>query len=228
MQRIDWRWAVMVNLLALLLAACTDVRPIAKIGLIAPFEGLNRRTGYEALAAMRLAIADAPANGIAFIPLALDDSADPGRTRRTAQKLLTDPQVKAVVGPLSPSLAAASGEILEESGVAWFTPFAVAPAGGFTDPRDAEEWAAGLVAAVGAAAQKQGATALVLAGDAHGWPAWDEAAWSLAAGLPTRFLRDGPAGIASLSGDDAIFWLGAADEAAAFLNMLPPALAGLP
>ncbi|MFZ1771520.1 MAG: ABC transporter substrate-binding protein, partial [Caldilinea sp.] len=95
-------------MLGLVLAACTDVRPLVKIGLIAPFEGLYRRTGYEALAAMRQALADAPTGPVAIIPLALDDSADPTRTVRAAEKLLVDPQVQAVVGPLSPALAAAS------------------------------------------------------------------------------------------------------------------------
>ena len=204
------------------LAGCSDVRPVAKIGLIAPFEGLHRRAGYEALAAMRQAIADAPTSSIGFIPLALDDSADPARTRRAAEKLLADPDVKAVVGPLSPALATASGDLLEHSGVVWFAPFAVAPAGGFSAPLDSEAWASGLAAAVGAAVRKQGATTLWLAGERSGWPAWDEAGWSASTGLPTRFLPSHQASaVGSLSSNDAIFWLGSAEAAAAFLNANP-------
>ena len=214
--------------LALLLAACADVRPVAKLGLVAPFEGLYRRTGYEALAAMRLAIADAPAAEIGLIPLALDANADPARAQRAAAKLLADPGVRAVVGPLSPALAAALvRDPLAPASVPWFTPYAISPPGGFADARTDEAWAAGLAAAVGAAAQAQGATALVLAGDAQGWPAWDDAAWSKHAGLPVRTLRTDPAALATLTPNDAIFWLGAADEAAAFLTTLPPALAGM-
>ena len=43
-----------LTLLFLILATgCTPVRPVVKIGLIAPFEGLYRDSGYGALAAMR-------------------------------------------------------------------------------------------------------------------------------------------------------------------------------
>jgi len=205
----------------LILAACSDVRPIAKIGLIAPFEGLHRRTGYEALAAMRQAIADAPATSIGFIPLALDDSADPQRTRRAAEKLLVDPQVKAVVGPISPALTAANGDLLNNGGIAWFAPFAVVAAGGFAPPLDGEAWASGMAEAVGAAVRRQGAMTLVLAGDRRGWPAWDAAAWSEIAGMPARFLEDESSADDLLSAHDAIFWLGSAEAAAAFLNTHP-------
>ncbi len=219
--------AVLVGVIAvmamatLLLAGCSDVRPVAKIGLIAPFEGLHRRSGYAALAAMRQAIADAPASAVGFIPLALDDSADPVRTRRAAEKLLADPQVKAIVGPLSPALAAASSDVLsQQTSVAWFAPFAVAPEGGFGSP-DSKAWASGLVAAVGAAVRQQGAATLWLAGERSGWPDWDEAGWSTVAGLPARFLdHDAPA-VATLTANDAIFWLGDAEAAATFLNTTP-------
>jgi branched-chain amino acid transport system substrate-binding protein len=224
---LGWRGVIVASLLALLLAGCSDVRPVAKIGLIAPFEGLHRRTGYEALAAMRLAIADAPAAEVGVIPLALDDSADPAHAQRAAAKLLADPQVQAVVGPLSPALATA-GDPLIPASLPWFTPYAVNPPGGFADPRTAEAWAAGLAAAVGAAVQAQGATALVLAGDAQGWPVWDDAAWSKFAGLPVRTLGADPAAVTTLTLDDALFWLGAADEAARFLTALPPARADIP
>jgi branched-chain amino acid transport system substrate-binding protein len=214
-------------MLGLVLVACTDVRPIVKIGLIAPFEGLYRRTGYEALAAMRQALADAPAGPVAIIPLALDNSADPARTVRAAEKLLVDPQVQAVVGPLSPALAAASRDRLGAASLPWFAPYAVAPAGGFAAPFD-DAWAAGLIRAAGAAVQTQGATTLVLAGNAQGWPAWDDAAWTAVAGLPVRTFSDAPAAAASLTSRDAIFWRGAAAEAAAFLELLPPQLANIP
>ena len=71
-----WRGAAIGIVLALLLAGCTDVRPVAKIGLIAPFEGLHRRSGYAALAAMRQAIVETPAGATGIIPLALDDAGD--------------------------------------------------------------------------------------------------------------------------------------------------------
>jgi branched-chain amino acid transport system substrate-binding protein len=177
---------------------------------------------------MRLAIADAPTASVGFIPLALDDSADLERTRRAAEKLLADPQVKAVVGPLSPLLAVAGSEVLGVGEAPWFAPFAVAQPGGFADPLNSSAWAGGLIEAVGAAVQQQGAKTLYLAGDRRGWPAWNEAEWSSMAGLRVRFLDDDPAAIASLIESDAIFWLGAAEEAADFLNRLPPERDDLP
>jgi branched-chain amino acid transport system substrate-binding protein len=216
-------------LVALVLAtACSDVRPVAKIGLIAPFEGLHRRAGYEALAAMRLAIADSPVTPLAFIPLALDDSADPERTRRAAQKLRADPQVKAIVGPLSPVLADSVGDLSGDRELPWFAPFAVAQPGGFVNPLDSPAWAGGLIEAVGAAVQQQGAGTLFLAGEARGWPDWNEAEWSAAAGLPVRFLDDDPAAVATLTAGDALFWLGAAEDAADFHNRYSSELAKLP
>ncbi|MFZ1767714.1 MAG: hypothetical protein WAU00_00880, partial [Caldilinea sp.] len=77
------------------------------------------------------------------------------------------------------------------------------------------------------AVQRQGATTLILAGNAQGWPAWDDAAWAAVAGLPVRTLRDDPAAVASLTSRDAIFWRGAANEAATFLERLPPQLADM-
>lgn len=225
--RVWWR-ALGVIGLALLLAGCTDVRPVAKIGLIAPFEGLHRRTGYAALAAMRQAITDAPGATIGVIPLALDDSADTSRAHRAAEKLLRDPQVKAIIGPLPPALTAGASDTPGAEALPWFTPYAVNPAGGFADPQTEDGWAAGLAAAVGAAVQKQGATALVLAGDAQGWPTWDAATWSEVVGLPVRWLASDAAAVDTLSTQDAIFWLGAADAAAAFLNTLPAEFADLP
>lgn len=225
---LGWRGVVVASLLALLLAGCSDVRPVAKIGLIAPFEGLHRRTGYAALAAMRQAIVETPAGATGIIPLALDDSADPVRAQRAAEKLLSDPQVSAVVGPLTPALTASISDTLAAATLPWFAPYAVNPTGGFVDPRVEDDWAAGLAVAVGAAVQAQGATALVLAGDAQGWPAWDEATWTAIAGLPVRRLASDAGAANTLSPQDAIFWLGAADAAAAFLNTLPTALSGVP
>lgn len=219
--RVFWLGAALL----LLLAACTDVRPVAKIGLIAPFEGLYRRSGYVALDAARAAMTDAPASTTALIPLALDGSADP---HRAAQKLRIDPAVRAVVGPLAPAQAAAAGAALRDAGVAWFVPYAVDPAGGFADPLTSDAWATGLVAAAGKAAAGQGARRLLLAGDATGWPALAPAAWAEAAGMPVAIIDGMADDIAAIAGDEAIFWLGAPDAAADFVNLLRPHQPDLP
>ncbi|MBU6348698.1 MAG: ABC transporter substrate-binding protein [Chloroflexi bacterium] len=207
-------------LLALLSAgtACTDPQPVAKIGLLAPFEGLYRRTGYTALSAVRQAIAE---TGGRFIPLALDDSADPARARRSAQKLLVDPQLQAVIGPLTPALAEASAAVLQDPRILWVTPYAVDPDLGFVDPLDSEQWAGALAEALGTAVRRQGVQTLYLAGDRRGWPDWGEAEWRAATGLPTLFWESQTVSPTAWTRREAIFWLGAAAEAATFVNRLP-------
>jgi len=212
----------------LLLAACTDVRPVAKIGLIAPFEGLYRRTGYTALEQSRAAIAGAPADQMALIPLALDNSADPQRSLRAAQKLLVDPTVKAIVGPLAPAQSAAAGAAIRAAGVPWIVPYAVDPTGGFADPATSDAWATELVAVAGSAARGQGAQVLALAGDATGWPTLTADEWTAVAGMPAVLLTGAGYDMTNLTGDEAIFWLGAPDAAAAFVNRLRPLYPDMP
>jgi hypothetical protein len=57
---------------------------------------------------------------------------------------------------------------------------------------------------------------LALAGWTEGWPPLDATAWSQAAGLPVRLL-DNPGGIRNA---EAVFWLGSAEEGAAYLAQL--------
>lgn len=96
----------------LLMSGCRPTPEVTKIGLIAPFEGLYRESGYSALATMRGALADAGAAELAILPLALDDGDDPLQARRTAQKLRADPTVAAVIGPLTPWAAAGAADEL--------------------------------------------------------------------------------------------------------------------
>ncbi len=110
-----------IALCLLLPAACTSVRPVDKVGLIAPFEGLYREDGYAALDAVRRAIADCAPPGRAVVPLALDDSADPDRSVRALQKLLLDPAVTVVLGPWTPQAVRAAAPLT--AGHAWLTPY---------------------------------------------------------------------------------------------------------
>jgi branched-chain amino acid transport system substrate-binding protein len=118
-------------LLALVLAGCANVPSVTKIGLIAPFEGLYRATGYAALDALRAAIDDCAPPGLAVVPLALDDAHDPDRARRAAQKLRADPAVAAVVGPLDLDGAAAVADLFAGGDLPWTVPILVDPAGGY-------------------------------------------------------------------------------------------------
>ncbi len=85
-----------------LIAACVPVvRPAVKIGLVGPFEGRYRDTGYEVIYAVRLAVREANQRGLAGYGLellGLDDSGDPQMAVTQAEKMATDPEVVGVVG----------------------------------------------------------------------------------------------------------------------------------
>ncbi len=209
--------------LTLLLAGCASTRPVVKIGLIAPFEGLYRDSGYEALAAMRMAIADSPLPSplrIDILPLALDDSADPQRAQRAAAKMLADPAVAAVVGPLFPALGSAvSAAFMADENPVWLPAFGIDPVDDYTNLGhfSGDGWAIGLVQGVAAACRAQGCTRLILAGDATGWPSLTEADWRDLSGLPVVF--DYPPALEILS-TDGILWLGFPDAGADYLTAL--------
>ncbi len=82
-------------MILMLISACAMVRtpPVAKIALLAPFEGRYREVGYEALYAARLALADA--NDPLVELLAVDDGGTQAANR--ARALTTDPQVAVVI-----------------------------------------------------------------------------------------------------------------------------------
>ncbi|MFN8491678.1 MAG: hypothetical protein U0350_29030 [Caldilineaceae bacterium] len=209
--RATFVWLVV---LACLQTSCTSLRPVAKIGLLAPFEGLYRRTGYTALAAMRSAIAENSLPDLDLLPLALDDSRDP---QRAAQKLLVDQSVRALVGPQNPFAFPSTLDVSLAAKPSWILPFEVAPdTNQFAEPRTATAWATDLIATVAAQARHQQAQRLVLAGWMPGWPQLSEAAWTAKTGMPVRLLDDAKKVVAS----DAVFWLGSPDGAAVYLGEL--------
>lgn len=203
-----WGRLFSIELLVLaLLGACTPVSPVVKIGVLAPFEGIYRRSGYAALDAARAAVeAEAPglaAGGIAVIPLALDTSLDP---RRAAEKLLADPALAAVVGPLSPADGRAMAGVLGAAGVPWLAPYAVGPEG-FLAPQEGA-WAVELARAAAASARAQGATRLLVAGwDAAGWPPPQNSVWQAVNELPLHFV-DMETAIGDIREGDALLWAG--------------------
>ncbi len=200
-------------LLPFLLAGCSPTRSVAKIGLAAPFEGVHRRTGYAALAAMRQAIQDAPTGPLGFIPLAEDTSLDPART---VAKILADPLVRAVIGPLDPAASAQVADRFRAREVDWIRPFAVDPQGGFARDPQETAWATALVQAVAGAAQSQGARRLVLAGWTPGWPQRSPAAWSQEAGLPVILSED----LTQAGEGEAVLWLGSPEDGVKALALL--------
>lgn len=200
----------------------TQTRPVVKIGLIAPFEGLYRESGYEALAAMRSAIADSPLPSqvrIDILPLALDDSADPQRSGRAAAKMRADPAVAAVVGPLFPGSGLAAGDQLSDAPPVWISVFAVDPIDDYTNNLafNQTKWATGLVQRVAKACREAGCARLVLAGDPTGWPGLTEAEWTKIVELPVIF--DYPP-IQEIQANDGILWLGLPHAAADYVTDL--------
>ena len=204
----------LAGLSCLLVLSCTAIRPVAKIGLLAPFEGLYRRTGYNALAAMRAALADAPPASPDLLPLALDSSVDPVRA---TQKLLADPLLAGLVGPFSLKSVDAIEPLLTSGGEPWFVPFAVEPAGGFAMPGQVGEWMTPLLEKASQAAQRAGCRRLVIAGWPATWPTESLTAIGARTGLTVAQVDDA----AQVQVDDAVLHLGEADAAAIFANHLP-------
>jgi hypothetical protein len=102
-------------LLCCLLVACAVpgyVKPTIKIGLSAPFEGLYRDVGYEALYAVRLAVRErnqsGGVDGRYLVELvALNDFCEPEEAVVQASKMAVDPDVLGVLGGCSPEVVVA-------------------------------------------------------------------------------------------------------------------------
>jgi hypothetical protein len=114
----------------LLLAACTfpgSVKPTVKIGLSAPFEGLYRDLGYEALHAVRLAVRqrnDAGGVGDRFLVelVALNDFNEPEEAVVQARKMAVDPGVLGVLGGWSPEVVRVAAPAYQQEGLAFLAP----------------------------------------------------------------------------------------------------------
>lgn len=113
-----------------LLTACSfpgSVRPTVKIGLSAPFEGLYRDLGYEALHAVRLAVRERnEAGGVGgryLVELvALNDFNEAEEAVVQARKMAVDTGVMGVLGGWSPVAAQAAAPEYERLGLAFLSP----------------------------------------------------------------------------------------------------------
>jgi len=114
----------------LFLVACTfpgSVKPTVKIGLSAPFEGLHRDLGYEALQAVRLAVQqrnEAGGVGGSYLVelVALNDVDDPEEAVVQARKMAVDSGVLGVLGGWSPETARLAALEYERLGLAFLAP----------------------------------------------------------------------------------------------------------
>lgn len=105
----------------LLLVGCRGVDPVVKVGLVAPFEGRHRAVGYDTLYSARLAVREINAaggiDGTRLALVALDDSGNPEFAADTAESLIVDPNVVAVVGHWLPETTAVAGPHYVKNGL---------------------------------------------------------------------------------------------------------------
>ena len=110
------------------LAVQGSTKPVVKIGLVAPFEGLHRRVGYDVLYAVKLAVRECNAaggvSGYQVELAALDDSNDPGQAPLQARKMIVDADVMGVIGHFSDETALAALDEYHRAGLALITPVA--------------------------------------------------------------------------------------------------------
>ncbi len=174
-----------------------------KIGLLAPFEGMHRESGYNALAAMRAALNDHPLDGVDVLPLALDTSASPSQARRAALKVLRDDSVVAVVGPLQTKEVSAVAEVMAASNLDWQLP---------ATPATQEEARAFIEALIFEIDGRN----IALAGFDDGWPQLSPSQWSSSTGKTVSAAADE----SDAAKADGVLWLGDAPGGAAFLARL--------
>lgn len=228
------RLLLLIVVLGLLITSCAPVRPVAKIGLLASFEGLHRRSGYEALVAMRLAIRTAATQSdslhtVALLPLALDAGSNPEQARRSAKKLLADPAVKAIIGPYDPATVEAVRPIIEAAQIPWYSPFTLDPTVGMVPVTASPAWATALVTAVATAAKAQGQERLVLLGPSAGWPSMTDLV-AADAPLPIVAVDLSIAGVSepAIYATDALFWLASPESSTIYIEELRPTQPDVP
>ena len=133
---------ILPSFLILVMASCTldicsGTRPVLKIGLVAPFEGVGRPLGYEALQGVKLAIAQWNARGgpggYMVELVALNDSNDVQEARLQAEELLVDPAILGVIAGWNAETAGAIAPILSQRGLATALPWSVPP--GLANPQ---------------------------------------------------------------------------------------------
>lgn len=101
-----------------------------KIGLVAPFEGLHRPLGYEALYGVKLALQEQNSaggvGGYRVELVALNDFDDPLEAEAQARALIADPDVVGVIGHLSSTATQAALPVYRKAGLAVVIPWSVA------------------------------------------------------------------------------------------------------
>ncbi len=133
LRKVLTEWLCVLLLLAV--GGCTvsgSTKPIVKVGLVAPFEGLYRPLGYEVLYAVKLAIRERNASGgvagymVEWV--ALNDDNEPAVAAQRAREMAVDPDVVGVIGHFSSPTTLAALEEYRRAGLALVTSAAAANA----------------------------------------------------------------------------------------------------
>jgi branched-chain amino acid transport system substrate-binding protein len=97
-----------------------------KIGLVGPFSGTLASVGERIGNGAHMAIEERnAAGGLLGAPVELvvsDDEGDPQKSTIVAQRLVDDPAVVAVIGPMNSGAVLAAAPIYERAGLAFITP----------------------------------------------------------------------------------------------------------
>ncbi len=122
------RVLIVIYLGLLFLPACIPITPpTLKIGLVAPFEGLHRPLGYEALFGVKLALQEhnqrGGVGGYKVELVALNDFDEPDQAKIQAAALVADPDVVGVVGHLSTAATEAAWPVYQQAGLALVIPW---------------------------------------------------------------------------------------------------------
>lgn len=119
---------VLFVLLGWLICSCAGLggaKPVVKIGLVAPFEGLHRHLGYDVLYAVKLAVQECNAaggvSGYMVELVALDDGNDPAQASLQARKMIVAPDLMGVIGHYSDETALAAVDEYHRAGLALIT-----------------------------------------------------------------------------------------------------------
>lgn len=108
--------------------AAGSAPPTVKIGLVAPFEGEFRSTGYDVLFAVKLAVQERNREGLAGYRVelvALNDFNDPAEARQQAASLVSDPGIVGVIGHQTAVATGAALPVYQQAQLAVVVPWSV-------------------------------------------------------------------------------------------------------
>jgi branched-chain amino acid transport system substrate-binding protein len=102
-----------------------------KIGIVGPFSGRSAENGERVGSAVRIAVEEANESGGLFgkpVEIVIgDDEGQPEKSTIVAQRLIDDPDVLGVIGPMNSGSALAAGSLYQRAHLPFLTPTATNP-----------------------------------------------------------------------------------------------------